>query len=452
MEDKVKNTSIIKGRTKIELFNKNGELEYAHEEDNAFSPYWARFFNSSLMGGLTSTYDYAYAYPVVTHMQTYNTELTEAEIFSNVNFKKSEILGIADVYKTYSGSDPKYGTVNNIETDYTIVDFDKGKSYAKYVCDFPAGVATGTFNTVSLANTDKTITFQFKEAKSKKVETNLNLGTSITSSEANYGKSIMKGEYIIVQKNKSGDRNFYVLNKQFDLVRMVNAPSTSYNYTFLDLEPDNNDVIYIQQLKSSSNGDIYKWTLSTDNIELVKNWTKTFFSSIRLKHEGQDAIGLLEAGTSSPSTFTGYNVYIYDSSDMSYGASSIVRVESNSPSSGTVSDFYTTNVHTVKKSNGEYGYFVVRQGGCSYYESFEDLSTSKDHKYNNYIGYCLGVFFNEADGCITAYCLHRSMNTSKNLLIVRGSTPFITANKLSAPVTKSAEQALRITYSLEVDM
>ena len=450
MKDIIKNSSKIKGVTKIELFNKNGELEHTHEEENMFSPFWGRYLNNRYIG-----YSYGSIYnssivPIVTNMCIYNTEKTENEIISNVDFRDVGYVGYAHTYTTYTGSDKLVGNVNKINTDYCGFDMNTGKTSVKYVCDFNAGVGTGTFNTVSLGYTSKYIAINSKEAKSSNVETQLQYTSSSSINSMSYVKMIMKGDYIIIQKNLKTGCPFTVFNKKLELLRSVDAPATYY-FTILDLEPNNDDVIYIAGIKSSSSSQIYKWTLSTDNIEFVKEWKYAIFGSVVYKKDGRDAIGLMYASSSSIGSKSSYYLYDFDFETMECTGSN----SSTYVSSGYITEYQTTNINTVKKSDGDYGYLITRSGGVSYYDTFEDYindSSGENFLKNSYIGACVGYYYNEADGCITSIHLHASPFTSYNVCVVTSSNPLMTVNKLEEPITKTEEQSMRITYTLEMDM
>ena len=146
MNDLIKNNnSVIKGKTKIELFNKDGNLEYTHEESNIFSEAWLKYANRWMWGANNTSVSRPSGY-----MCLYNTDKTAQELISRQINGEIVKVGYADLYKADTNSSGKKGTINSSLTQYFYPNIFSMTNRITYVCDFPAGVATGSFNTISL--------------------------------------------------------------------------------------------------------------------------------------------------------------------------------------------------------------------------------------------------------------------------------------------------------------
>lgn len=429
MKDQINNNKPIKGITKIELFNQNGELEYTHEEENVFSAYWANYFNNEVLGKLSSTNTERKLTSFINYMTLYNTDKTEREVLSNLTGEGITYLGIANLHSQNTSSDARFGNINNSLTEYGWVDFERGKKGIKYVCDFNAGISTGTFNTVSLNYNYSTYGTRLTSQSIPKMT------SGIFCNNSRWGLK-HKGNYIFFINNASKGENFKVLDKQFNKIRDVAPPVQSQYCTLLDLEPDNDDILYVQEFGSNY---VYKWTISTDNFEQLGKWTYRIRNSFRAKRNGEDVVCLLYS-TSDMSSNSKPTVFLYDTESKSIG-------ESIGNLAGT--GIYNVVDFSDPSNEGEYIYLTQHSYSNTVDFGLEQLLDSTfrfDTSRSSYMAISHMVS-NIAEGSVKFFCPSYS-----EVYVYEIMTPRITVNKLSETVTKTEEQSMRITYTLEMDI
>ena len=433
MKEELINNKPIKGITKIELFNKNGELDYVHEEENMFSPCWANFYNSEVIGRLTKGNTNRSVNSFIKYMTFYNSDKTEEDILLNPTLE-IEYMGIADLHTAYSGSDKRYGATDFANTDYCALDMEKRKRYIEYVCDFSSSVGTGTFNTISLNNVVTNNNTSFSYYTINKIINSTKYG--------NYRSCLKrKGDKFIQIRNSIKGESFIIYDKDLNEIRQVAPPVSSQYCAILDLELDNDDIIYVQEFGTKK---VYKWTLSTDNFEEVAQWSSYIRTSLRYKENEQDKVCLLECTNSTMSYTSSPRLLSYNSEDFSIGES--IGTIYN----GGYQAYSVYNAFDFPLSNGDYAYYIQRYGATTMMIGIDEL-TSENYKkneiQNDFTSYLPFYIVDSKNGNISIFCFG-----SSDIGVYTLRTDVVTVNRLSEPITKTAEQSMKVTYRLEMDI
>ena len=146
---KDKEVSSVKGRFKVEIFDSlTGKKTYEAESENRIT---AALSNVAYMDTIYNTILYNTSKRNL--IEAYNSDNSYAPnrflVLTDTSIEEDpydpivygNILGYADLWTAYSGSDILKGTINNMET--TLINDTK-----HFVIDFPTHVANGTFNSI----------------------------------------------------------------------------------------------------------------------------------------------------------------------------------------------------------------------------------------------------------------------------------------------------------------
>ena len=466
MHEKIENSNqkLIKGSTKIELFNKNGELEYSHEEENMFSPYWLKYFNLCNLSGVYKDNNGIGGGSFIKYLSLYNSDETEDEILKHqLGGKGVDINAIANLHTVYSGSDVKYGTINLSKTKYSTLDFKNAKSKIQYVCDFNAGVGTGTFNTVSLMSGENKLHVTNRYTSIDGLS-NIKMGDSSAYTQA------IKGDVIVHQTNSYvyTAQDFYVTDKDYNIIRMVKpsypTSSTATTSTILDLEPENDNVVYFQacEANTTSGGKVYKWNLLTDEFEEFTTFSKNIKKAFKGIKDGKEVTFLLESARNGEALYCP-QIFLYDSEQKQVG-DVVGRFTTVAGSySSSYSENYISNIFSFKTKDDTYVYVLTNSLRYYVFSDINDLfNVEKVNKYYiscyaTHFRCCYNMSYNkETDSIVALARYHSSTNSVPTNLstayLIHIANPIVTINKLAEPITKTEEQALRITYTLEMDM
>ena len=429
MKDTMKTSGTIKGHTKIELFNKNGELDYSHEESNIFSNFWLKYANSLMWARNQSSVSHPKGF-----MWLYNSDKTAEEIMSTQLYNKIEKVGSVNLYATATATG-KVGTINSDLTSYFTPNLFKNKSTISYVCDFPAGVATGSFNTISLCYKDAdTYTYSDCGGKASLFKDNeLNVG-----SELNF-ITVKKNGLLYCSPNISTTGNiFHIVGEEYQTIKTVTPPIEDSYYSILDLEPTNNNVLYIQV---ASTKDVYKWNLENDTFEKVATWSSYVKNAIGGLKDGKDIIILMVCGNDFKHSTTAY-FYLFVPETFTIG-------ERLTYKSNSTYDFI--NIVSKKRKDGEYTYLLARRYYYNLYNSTEELLNETGLSFSANPMYSSIVDWNLDENTGNVKAISRTKSNSQIYIIDLIPNKY-TVNKLSDTVTKTADQTMRITYTLEVDL
>ena len=428
MKDTIKTIGSIKGRTKIELFNKDGELDYIREENNIFSDAWLKYANSKIWGTSVSSVSHPKGY-----MCIYNSDKTPEELISVQKNKEIENIGYSDLYSDNANPSGIVGARNSKLGRAFNPNMVTKKNLSTFVCEFPAGVATGTFNTISLCNNASDLYVgSYVKYTMELFQGNDSFQSYFKSSGTTFS-AVKRGNLLYCSHNYSAgvEEGLCIFDEYYNFKRKVTPPVTGTYYYILDLEPDKTDTLYVQL----GNKDLYKWNLTNDEFEKVNTWSSTARCAFKLLKDGEDIVAVMVSG----------NYYRYDSETYSLGE------QLNTGTNNTL-----TGVRSFKRKDGDYIFIVGGYRRMYVFTSTEDFLTlntdicgTSDTEYNYHLA-IVDWFFDEETGFVRVIAKHA---TSVSYITVFDFYPNrYTVNRLAETVVKAEDHFLRLTYTLETDM